>query len=92
MKQEIINAIKEDLAQGIKDLTEGKIEEYKNDYLSPSMVLEEFKKHGFEKDDNRFDSNGWEYDNWNYVEKDDIIYMIYGCGHSGGITITKDEK
>jgi len=92
MKKEIEDLILEDLKQGIQDLLDGKIEEYGNKYLWPDIVIGEFEKHGFEEDENKIDSNGWEYDNWHYMKKDNVEYCISGSGYYGGIRISKSKQ
>ncbi len=89
-KEEIKKFVQKDLEEQINKVILGEIEEYNSDFATLDDVKSYLESVGFEEGE--FDSNGWQWDFWQYMMNDkQENYIISGSGYYGGVSFKKDE-
>lgn len=83
--------IKEKAQEAIEDVLEGNSKSQTLKYVYINDVDAIVKDLGGVKLDDRFDSNGWQWDFWQYYKIGHHIYILSGSGYYGGYTFGLNE-
>lgn len=88
LKEKTFSLIKEQIHKVIN----GEIEEIKFLFMFPEETIEWLENElKFEVIDGTFDINGWDWDWWQPMSKDDVKYTLSGWGWKGTMTFRKDQ-
>ena len=95
MKEELQNkfkSIQKDLVDhanvSFDLLLKGEISNFET-LLSPGDITHLLGERGWDTNDD-FDSNGWQWDFWFTMSKDNATVSISGCGYYGGLKVSNN--
>lgn len=81
----------EDFNQNLQKFLKKEIKSF-GSYLSLDASIKEMSKHGFVDQPDMFDSNGWQWDFWNYMIHPELGKIcLGGSGYYSNITISFDS-
>ena len=91
MSEVLIKQVEEYIKNSVTDVLIGETEEFSSEYMNLNKVIDIVQKLGGTHED-ALDTNGWEWDYWDYVRFDGKRYCISGSGYSGNCSISLSDE